>query len=165
VWPEPVERVARELRAAAVDATIQEFAEGAATAEAAAKAVGCPLEQTVKSVVFVCDGTPVLALVPGGRRADLSLVAAAVGAAESRVADASEVLAATGFEAGSVAPFPLRAIDEVVLEHTILQHAMVWIGAGSPTHLAGLAPAELQRLAGARPADLLGQRYSSATDR
>jgi prolyl-tRNA editing enzyme YbaK/EbsC (Cys-tRNA(Pro) deacylase) len=165
VWPEAVERVARELRAAAVDATIQEFAEGAATAEAAAKAVGCPVEQVVKSVVFVCDGTPVLALVPGGRRAEERLVAAAVGAAESRVADADEVLAATGFDAGAVAPFPLRAIDQVVLEHTILQFPLVWIGAGSPAHLAALAPAELQRLAGARPADLLGQRYSSATDR
>ncbi len=92
-------------------------------------------------------------------------MAAAVGAAEARVARVDEVLAATGYEPGAVAPFPLRSIDEVVLEQTILRHDRVWIGAGSPVHMAGLAPEELQRLAGARAADLVGPRYSSKTDR
>jgi prolyl-tRNA editing enzyme YbaK/EbsC (Cys-tRNA(Pro) deacylase) len=31
----------------------------------------------------------------------------------------------------------------------------VWIGAGSPSHMATLSPSDLQRLAGARPADLV----------
>ena len=59
----------------------------------------------------------------------------------SRVADASEVLAATGFEPGAVAPVPAagRSTSRAV-ERTILQHAMVWIGAGSPTHMAGARP-------------------------
>ena len=158
MWPGPVERVARELRAAAIDATIQEFREGTPTADAAARAIGCRLEQIVKSIVFVCDGAFVLALVPGNRRADEASVAAEVGAAEIRVADASEVLAATGFEPGAVAPFPLSAVDAVLIERTILQHTRVWIGAGSPSHMAGLAPAELQRLSGARTADVVGPR-------
>ena len=40
----------------------------------------------------------------------------------------------------------------------------VWIGAGSPSHLCAIAPPDLQRVAGARPADLVPHRYSSATD-
>jgi prolyl-tRNA editing enzyme YbaK/EbsC (Cys-tRNA(Pro) deacylase) len=158
MWPEPVERVARELRAAAIDATIQEFPEGTPTADAAARAIGCRLEQIVKSIVFVCDGAFVLALVPGNRRADEESVAAALDAAEIRVARANEVLAATGFEPGAVAPFPLTAIGTVLIERTILQHTKVWIGAGTPSHMAGLAPAELQRLSGARTADVVGPR-------
>jgi prolyl-tRNA editing enzyme YbaK/EbsC (Cys-tRNA(Pro) deacylase) len=158
VWPEPVERVARELRRGAVEATLQEFPEGTPTAEAAARAIGCRLDQIVKSVVFVADGTRVLALVPGDRRADEAKVAAAVGAGEVRVAYAREVVAATGFEPGAVAPFPLRAVDVVLLERTVLQHGRVWIGAGSPSHMAGLAPGELQRLSGARTADLTAPR-------
>ena len=74
----------RARRARRIDATIQEFPEGTPTAEAAARAVGCRLEQIVKSLVFVCDGAYVLALVPGDRRADEAKVAAAVGAAEVR---------------------------------------------------------------------------------
>jgi prolyl-tRNA editing enzyme YbaK/EbsC (Cys-tRNA(Pro) deacylase) len=158
VWPEPVERVARELRAAAVEATVQEFPEGTPTAEAAANAVGCRLDQIVKSLVFVCDGAYVLAMVPGDRRADEGRVAAAAGASEARVAGAAEVVEATGFEPGGVAPFPLAAIEDVFIERTLMQHSRVWIGAGSPAHMAGLAPGELQRLSGARTADLVGPR-------
>ncbi len=156
MWPEPVERVARELRAAAIDATIEEFGERTPTAEAAARAIGCHLDEIVKSIVFVCDGQAVLALVPGDRRADEARVGEGAEAAEIRVATPAEVLAATGFEVGAVAPFPLRAIDEVLLEQTILQHGRVWVGAGSPAHMAGIAPSELQRLSGARTADLVG---------
>ncbi len=158
MWPEPVERVARELRAAAVDATVQEFPEGTPTAEAAAIAVGCSLDQIVKSLVFVCDDAFVLAMVPGDRRADESRLAVATGAGEVRVAHAREVVEATGFEPGGVAPFPLVAVEDVLIERTLLQHARVWIGAGSPAHMAGLAPGELQRLSGARAADLVGPR-------
>jgi prolyl-tRNA editing enzyme YbaK/EbsC (Cys-tRNA(Pro) deacylase) len=158
LWPEPVERVARELRAGAVEATVQEFPEGTPTAEAAAKAVGCRLDQIVKSVVFVCDGAYVLAMVPGDRRADEERVAQMAGAGEVRVARAGEVVEATGFEPGGVAPFPLAAVEEVFIERTLLQHDRVWIGAGTPAHMAGLAPGELQRLSGARAADLVGPR-------
>ena len=158
MWPEPVERVAAQLRAGAVDSTLQEFPEGTPTAEAAAKAIGCRLDQIVKSVVFVCDRRYVLALVPGDRRADEAKVAAAVGAEEARVAYAREVLAATGFEPGAVAPFPVPGVSTVLLERMLLQHHRVWIGAGSPTHMAGLSPADLERLSGATTADLVPHR-------
>ena len=151
---------ARELRAArGIDATIQEFPEGTPTAEAAARAVGCRLDQIVKSLVFVCDGAYVLALVPGDRRADAAKVAAAVGAAEVRVARRRRRWSRRpGFEPGAVAPFPLAASTRSFIERTLLQHGTVWIGAGSPAHMARLAPGELQRLAGARTADLVGPR-------
>src|SRR3954468_17004135 len=97
-WPETVERVSAVLRAAAVDARIEEFKEGTPTAREAARAIGCELAQIVKSVVLVCDGAYVLALVPGDRRADEEAVRAEVGAGEVRVANADEVVHATGFE-------------------------------------------------------------------
>jgi Cys-tRNA(Pro) deacylase len=157
MWPESVQRVSAFLKAAAVDARIEEFTEGTPTAEAAARAVGCELEQIVKSLVFVCDGAYVLALVPGDHRADAAKVAAAVGAQEARVARAEEVLHATGFEPGAVAPFPQRAIAHVLMELTLLQHDVVWIGAGSPAHMAAIEPSELQRLARARTFDLVAR--------
>jgi len=157
-WPETVERVAAVLRGAAVDASVQEFPEGTPTAEAAARAAGCEVDEIVKSLVFVADRSFVLALVPGDRRADSDKVAAAAGAPAVRVARPEEVLAATGFEVGGVAPFPSRGIQSVLLDRTLLQHARVWIGAGSPTHMAALAPSDLQRLSGARTADLVSRR-------
>ena len=155
MWPEPVERVATELRAAAVEATIQEFSEGTPTAEAAARAIGCSLEQIVKSLVFVCDGRPVMALVPGDRRADPNKVAAAVSAGYARVARPAEVLAATGFEPGAVAPFPSSVVTRVLLEKELLLLETVWAGAGSPRHMVGLSPVDLVRIAHAEPTNLV----------
>ena len=100
-FPEPVERVASFLRVAAVDATIQEFPEGTPTAEEAARAAGCKLEQIVKTLVFVADGEYVLALVPGDRRADERKIADEMEAREVRVARGREVLDATGSPAAT----------------------------------------------------------------
>jgi len=150
-WPEPVARVAAVLQEAAVDARIEQFEAGAATARDAAQAVGCELPQIVKSIVLVCDGAYVLVLVPGDRRADEKAVAAAVGATDVRVARPAEVLEATGFEAGGVAPFPQRAISRTLMDSSFLQYPVVWIGAGTALHMAALAPSELLRLSGAAP--------------
>jgi prolyl-tRNA editing enzyme YbaK/EbsC (Cys-tRNA(Pro) deacylase) len=156
MWPEPVERVARELRAAAAEAVIQEFPHGTPTAAAAAKAIGCSLDQIVKSIVFVAGRSYVVAMVPGDRRADAARVAEAAGVKEVRIATADEVVAATGFEPGAVSPFPLPRVSEVLMERTLLQHSKVWFGAGTPAHMAALAPAELQRITEAKPVDLVG---------
>ncbi len=153
-WPEPVERVAALLRTQGTDARLEEFPEGTSTAAAAARAVGCEPAQIVKTLVFLCDGAAVLALVPGDRRADPAKVAAAVGAAEARVARAEEVVAVTGFEPGAVAPFPASGATRVLVDEELLHQETVWIGAGSTRHVAGLAPLDLVRLANAVPADL-----------
>jgi prolyl-tRNA editing enzyme YbaK/EbsC (Cys-tRNA(Pro) deacylase) len=153
-WPEPVERVAAVLRAAGVDARLEEFQEGTPTAAAAARSIGCEPEEIVKSLVFVCDGRPVLALVPGDRRADPNKVAGAVQAGYARVARPAEVHAATGFEPGAVAPFPAAAVTRVLFEKELLAHETVWAGAGTTRHMVGLAPVDLARVAHAELADL-----------
>ena len=154
-WPEPVERVASFLRTAGAEARLEEFEAGTPTAADAARAVGCEQAQIVKSLVFVCDGRPVFALVPGDRRADSAKVAKAAGAQKARIATAEEVEAATGFAPGAVAPFPAPAVERVLIDRTLLRHDVVWIGAGSPNHIAALAPAELVRVARAAPGDLV----------
>jgi prolyl-tRNA editing enzyme YbaK/EbsC (Cys-tRNA(Pro) deacylase) len=156
-WPEPVQRVSSFIGRAAIDASIEEFSEGTPTAEDAARAAGCRLEQIVKTLVFVCDGEYALALIPGDRRADAAKVAAAMGAGEARVARGKEVLEATGFEPGAVAPFPTR-VERIVMERTLLQHGAVWIGAGSPAHMARLSPTDLHELSRAHAADLVEPR-------
>jgi prolyl-tRNA editing enzyme YbaK/EbsC (Cys-tRNA(Pro) deacylase) len=154
-WPEPVERVSSFLRSAGAEARIEEFPEGTPTAADAAAAVGCGLEQIVKSLVLVCDERVVVALVPGDRRGDTRKIARAAKAARARVASADEVRRATGFGPGAVAPFPLPNVDVVLMERSLLQHPVVWAGAGSPRHIVGLAPVELRRLTRARPMDVV----------
>jgi prolyl-tRNA editing enzyme YbaK/EbsC (Cys-tRNA(Pro) deacylase) len=156
-WPEPVERVAAHVGEAGAEARVEEFEVGTPTARDAARAAGCGLDQIVKSLVFVCGEAFVLALVPGDRRADAGKIAAAAGAGDARVARAHEVEAATGFAPGAVAPFPVARVERVLVDRTLLSHDVVWVGAGSPRHLAALAPTELVRLARATPADVVAE--------
>jgi prolyl-tRNA editing enzyme YbaK/EbsC (Cys-tRNA(Pro) deacylase) len=153
-WPDPVERVAEFLRRNAAEARIEEFPEGTPTAADAARAVGSKLSQIVKSLVFSCDGRFfVVVLTPGDRRADSAKVAEAAGCVLARIATPDEVLQATGFTAGAVAPFPLPQVARVFVDRSLLSHKRVWIGAGSPNHMAALPPADLVRLARAQPMD------------
>ena len=145
-WPEAVERVATYLRAAGAEARLEEFAASTPTAEAAARAAGCETAEIVKSLVVLCDGRPVLALVPGDKRADFEKIRRGVGAATARIATPAEVEESTGFTPGGVAPFPLRDGTRVLIERTLVAHSSVWAGAGSPNHMVRLDPAELVRL-------------------
>ncbi|MDQ3066222.1 MAG: YbaK/EbsC family protein [Actinomycetota bacterium] len=158
-WPEPVERVAAYLREAGVEARLEQLESGTATAEDAARAAGCPLAQIVKSLVLVCDGKPVVVLVPGDRRVDLDKIARAAHAVEARIARGAEVEEATGFAPGAVAPFPLPKVDRVLIDQHLLSHDVVWVGAGSVTHMAALNPAVLARLARAQPMDAVQDHH------
>jgi prolyl-tRNA editing enzyme YbaK/EbsC (Cys-tRNA(Pro) deacylase) len=158
VWPEPVERVTAYLRDAGAEVRVEEFADGTPTAQAAARAVGCELGQIVKSLVFDCDGRPVVVMVPGDRRADSEKIGRAAGSRSARIAGSEEVADATGFEPGAVAPFPLPKVEILFIDRTLLAQPVVWIGAGSPSHMAALSPAELVRLSRARPVDVVESR-------
>ena len=154
-WPEPVERVAAFLRDTGAEARIEELPTPTAIAQAAADAVGCTLGQVVKSIVLMCDASPVVTLVPGDRKVDTGKVARLVGARRATVADPDEVEAATGFRPGAVAPFPLERVSIILVERTMLRHRTVWAGAGSESHLVSLAPPELVRLTRGRVEDVV----------
>jgi prolyl-tRNA editing enzyme YbaK/EbsC (Cys-tRNA(Pro) deacylase) len=153
-WPDPVERVAVFLRAAGAEARLEELGADTSTAQAAADAVGCDLGQIVKSLVLVCDGKAVIALVPGDRQVDPAKVALAAGTDDARIAQPAEVVAATRFVPGAVAPFPPPAGVALFVEQTILSRSVVWVGAGSVRHLAMVSPLELVRLTGGRTVDI-----------
>jgi prolyl-tRNA editing enzyme YbaK/EbsC (Cys-tRNA(Pro) deacylase) len=152
-WPEPVQRVALALRDGRVEARIEEFHDGTPTAADAAAATGASVDRIVKSLVFSCDGRAIVVMVPGDRRADTVKIAAAAGCDRVKAVGADAVEELTGFSAGGVAPFPLPGIRTVLIDRALLAHELVWIGAGSSKHMAALAPADLVRLARARPVD------------
>jgi prolyl-tRNA editing enzyme YbaK/EbsC (Cys-tRNA(Pro) deacylase) len=119
------------------------FPEGTRTAEDAARAVGCEVGQIVKSLVFLLDGAPVIALVSGSNRLDERRLASALGGESVGRADADSVRAATGYPIGGVPPFGhvtslLTAIDE-----DLLAHDEVWAAAGTPHDVFAVAPADL----------------------
>jgi prolyl-tRNA editing enzyme YbaK/EbsC (Cys-tRNA(Pro) deacylase) len=154
-WPDSVRRVTDFLAKAGAEVRVEEFPEGTRTAQDAADAVGSKLGEIVKSLLFECDGRTVLALIPGDRRADTARIAAAAGATSARVASADRVRELTGVDPGAVSPVPPPPVHLVLIDPRLLPPDSVWIGAGSPKHVACLSPAELMRLTGAEQTDLV----------
>jgi prolyl-tRNA editing enzyme YbaK/EbsC (Cys-tRNA(Pro) deacylase) len=125
---------------------VRRFPQGTRTAEDAAAAIGCDLGQIVKSLVFVADGEPFLALTSGRNRADTDRLAAALGAATVRRATADEVREATGYAIGGTPPFGHPRRLRVLVDRDLLGYDRVWAAAGTPDGVFPLAPAELVAL-------------------
>lgn len=129
------------------------FPEGTKTAQDAARAIGCDVAQIVKSLVFVADGEPFLALTSGPNRADERKLASLLGALAVRKADAEVARAATGFSIGGTPPFGHPRKLRVLVDRDLLAHDEVWAAAGTPDAVFPLTPDDLVRASGGETAD------------
>lgn len=147
-------RVRAALEAAGDPVEIVEMAEGTRTAEEAARAAGCALDQIVKSIIFrgEADGKVILFLTAGGNRVDAAKASAVAGEALGK-ADATLIRAQTGFAIGGVAPIghlsPIRAF----MDPRLMEFGVVWAAAGTPRHIFAADPREIHRLSNAQLAD------------
>ena len=131
---------------------VRRFPEGTKTAPDAARAIGCEVGQIVKSLVFVTDGEPVLALTSGSNRVDPERLAATLGASKARRATPEEAREATGFAVGGTPPFGHPQRVRTLIDEDLLGYEEVWAAAGTPDSVFRTTPAELRRAAGAVPA-------------
>lgn len=133
---------------------VSEFPDGTRTAADAAAAVGVHVGQIVKSLVFLVDGDPVIALVSGPNRLSEDRLAEAAGGGKVTRADADAVRRATGFPIGGVPPFGHPAPLRAYVDRALLAYDVVWAAAGTPRHVFPITPRDLTRLSAAVPADL-----------
>jgi len=146
------ERVRAYLEAHDLHHDIVHFEQSTKTAQMAADAMGCDLGQIVKSLVFLVDGRPAVALVAGDRRGDAGAIAAELGGSKAKFADADSVREATGFAIGGVSPFDLPAELPVLVDESLQRFEAVFPAAGTPQSMVRLPLAELIRLSGGRMA-------------
>lgn len=145
-------RVRRALEEAGLPAEIVEMPDSTRTAEEAAAAAGCGLDQIVKSIVFQgASGSIFLFLTAGGNRVDAAAASALAGEKLGR-ADADTVRAVTGFAIGGVAPLGHLTPVPVFWDPRLSQFDAVWAAAGTPRHIFRAEPAALKAAAGAREA-------------
>ncbi|MCV2447078.1 YbaK/EbsC family protein [Paracoccus sp. DMF] len=147
-------RVQSALEAAGLAVEIRETDDSASTAEGAAAAVGCAVDQIAKSIIFrgEASGHVVLFLTAGGNRVDPAKATALAGQNLGK-ADAELIRAETGFAIGGVAPVGHLNRIEAWLDPRLLDFEQVWAAAGTPRHVFAIAPADLLRLTGATTAD------------
>lgn len=134
---------------------VRSFPAGTRTAEDAAEAIGCTTRAIVKSLVFMADDEPVLALVNGASRADERLLRGATGSATLRRATADEVRAHTGYAIGGTPPIARVGEIRRWMDRSLLDLAQVWAAAGTPRDVFPIDPHRLAEVTGATVADLV----------
>lgn len=150
-----IDRVVEAARDAGLEIAVERFPAGTRTAADAASAVGCEVAQIVKSLVFMADGSPVVALVSGANRVDLDKLARAVDNDSARRANSDEARLATGFAIGGVPPFGHAGRVTVVVDRDLLEHERLWAAAGLPDAVFSIHPDDLLRASGGRAADIV----------
>lgn len=149
-----LKRVAAALEAAGVASEILEMPGETRTAEQAAGAAGCALDQIAKSIIFRGEATGhiVLFLTAGGNRVCPAKASRVAGQTLGR-ADADQVRAETGFAIGGVAPVGHLAPVPTYLDPRLLDFPTVWGAAGTPRHIFPIRPEVLLRITGATVAE------------
>lgn len=148
-----LKRVKAALEAAGVETDIMEMSDLTKTAQQAADAAGCHLDQIAKSVIFrgMDSDKAVLFLTAGGNQVDAEKASAVAGEPLGK-ADAALIRAQTGFAIGGVSPVghlnPIRAF----MDPRLMDFEVIYAAAGTPRHIFPIGPAVLQDVTGAEVA-------------
>jgi prolyl-tRNA editing enzyme YbaK/EbsC (Cys-tRNA(Pro) deacylase) len=139
-----------------IQARILPMKEHTPTVSDAARALGVPTEQIIKSLVFLVDELPLLVVNNGLARVDRRKLAAPLGVGRKRVkfADPEKALEITGFVVGSMPPFGHRLKLATLVDQAVLHLEVVYGGGGGIDAMMRLTPEELVRVTGARALDL-----------
>ena len=146
MWSRSTQRVIDAGRELGVSVEVAQFPSGTKTAADAAAAIGCDVSAIVKSLVFVVDGEPVVALVPGDRRLDGPALGELAGGSEVARAPLDVVREATGYVAGGTPPFGHATSIRVFADHHLRRHETVWAAGGTPDTVFPIAVDDLARV-------------------
>jgi prolyl-tRNA editing enzyme YbaK/EbsC (Cys-tRNA(Pro) deacylase) len=146
--PEKVQAVLKRYDLRAI-----EFEAGSTpTAVLAAEKLGVEVGNIAKSLLFVAkDGRYFMVVCPGDRKVANAKLKAAIGA-KTRMADADQTLAATGFQLGGVCPFGVEGI-EILLDAALQNYATIYPAAGTDSSGVPMSFGELRRITGGRICD------------
>ncbi|MCT7659048.1 YbaK/EbsC family protein [Mycobacterium deserti] len=123
--------VAAAVAAAGIDPQITILDAEAKTAAAAAAQLGCEVGAIANSLVFDCDGAPLLVMASGAHRVDTDVLAGVLGASSIGKASPRVVRDATGQVIGGVAPTGHPRRLRTVVDQTLARYPVIWTAAGT----------------------------------
>ena len=127
------------------------------TVETAAQAVGTSVDQIIKSILFLVDEQPVLAIACGLPSIQRRAIADLYGVGKKRVklAPAEIVLEISGYEVGAMPPFGHRQPLVTLIDRRVLGFTDAYAGGGAENAIVHLNPQDILRVSGAKVLDLL----------
>ena len=135
-----LKRVKKHADDLCLDIEIIEMLTPTKTAQQAAGAVDCHVDQIAKSIIFMgqSSGEPILFLTAGGNRV-CNNKASLVALEELGKADAGIIRSKTGFAIGGVSPIGHLNPIRCYIDPRLTDFDVVWAAAGTPNHLFSIA--------------------------
>lgn len=120
------------------------FADEVMTVHEACHLLKVSVDQIAKSIVFVdSGGEPLLAIVLGHQKVDLSKLSSVSKSDSLRLATPSEVMEMTGYEAGGVPPISIYEI-RTFCDPSVMEKKTVFCGGGNARTMMEIKPSEIQ---------------------
>ena len=128
---------------------VVELPDSTRTAKEAAQAIGCRVEQIVKSLIFrgKQSNRPVLVVASGTNRVNEKRLDVLADEPMEK-ADADFVRQRTGFVVGGVPPLGHAERLETFIDEDLLQYGEIWAAAGTPFAVFQLTPVDLKVMTG-----------------
>lgn len=145
------------MQAHAVSGEILKLSVPTPTVEAAAQAVNAKPDQIIKSILFLVEQRPVLAIACGTSNIARRAIADVFGVGKKKVklATPEMVLEISGYEVGAMPPFGHRQPLTTLIDRRVLEMPEAYAGGGAENALLRLNPQEIRRVAQAQVLDLL----------
>lgn len=118
----------------------------------AAAAIGEPPSRVLKTLILKIDGKPVCVVLASDREVSMKKAAAAFGGKSAAMMPVPDAERLTGYKVGGVSPFGQKRTLPTVVDADAMGEVMVYVNGGQRGLQLRLAPADLLRAAGARPA-------------
>jgi prolyl-tRNA editing enzyme YbaK/EbsC (Cys-tRNA(Pro) deacylase) len=143
------QKVQDALKGSGYDYRVQELPNSTRTAAEAAEAIGCQVDQIVKSLIFRArqSGKAVLVATSGSNRVNEKGLAARLGEPIER-ASPDFVRQQTGYAIGGVPPLGHANRTLTFVDEDLLHYERIYAAAGTPFAIFGLTPADLVKMTG-----------------
>ena len=147
-----VQAVQDALTAADAHGQVRMLPDAAATAAAAAQAIGVEVGQIANSLIFMADGDPLLVLTSGAHLVDTAKVAALLGVNAVKRATPELVREHTGQAIGGVAPLGHPKPVPTLVDTALAAFDEIWAAGGIPHAVFPTTYDELVRITAGTPA-------------
>lgn len=147
------ERVQQYIQEIIPDIEVIVLRDNTSTAELAAQALGLEVGQIAKSILYKSKDDYLMVVAAGDVRLDSKLIKQLAGS-RVRMANAEEVMTATGYSPGGVCPFDLPTQFPIYADASLRRFEVVYAAAGSPHSAVPVTFDQLITLTGAMPCDV-----------
>lgn len=112
----------------------------------AALHTGLDLERITKSLVFLADGLPVMVIIPGNRRTNITKLREILKTRDVKLVPFDKAHEYSGYDPGGTPPVGHKNITKTIFEKTLIDYKTIYGGGGSRDKLIEMKPEDIVKL-------------------